>query len=92
MKFVKGAGTMRRTLKRTMLVVFCLSLILMAAYIHGQAPLANERLPANAVLTGNDLGFQLDYVQGGKAIGSWMVKVNNTRVPVGSVVGTRTLK
>jgi hypothetical protein len=77
-----------------MLVVFCLSLILMAAYIHGQTPLENERQPANAVLTltGNDLGFQLEYVQGGKAIGTWVVKVNNTWVPVGSVPSTRTLK
>ena len=78
---------MKRTAKRAALaVIWVLSLILVVTYLQGQ----NQQSQSN-ILTGTDLGFKLDYVQSGRAVGNWMVKVNNVWVPVGSVPGIRTL-
>jgi hypothetical protein len=74
-------------LKRIVMVaIWATSLILVGNYGHTQT----LKQPVNSsnystLISGTDLGFGLQMVQNGKAIGVWVVKVDGAWIPVGSV-------
>ena len=70
-----------------LVAAWAISLILVGTYGHSQAPI--PRTGQTAVLSGNDVGFQLQRSDGGRAFGNWVVKINGAWVPVGSEASKR---
>jgi hypothetical protein len=76
--------------KAVVVAIWVTSLILVGNYGHTQTVKQPKNLPNQTTLiSGSDLGFSFQYVQNGKAIGEWVVKVDGAWIPTGSVATAR---
>jgi len=78
--------------KAVLITAWIMSLILAGTYGNAQDdqfPLRRQIQPT--FVTGSDLGFQFQSIQGERAIGYWMIRINGSWIQIGSTPSIRPL-
>ena len=80
------------TRKRVMLIVlWALSLIIVGAFAHAQTPTQRGNAAPPTIISGSDLGFRVARQQGGRVLGTFVVRINGEWVDAEPAAGAKAL-
>jgi hypothetical protein len=79
------------TKRIALIVVWALSLIIVAAFAYAQTPAQRGATPPPTIISGSDLGFRVTRQQGNRVTGSFVVRINGEWLDAEPVAGAKAL-
>ena len=74
-----------------LIVVWAISLIIVALVAHAQTPAQRGNTAAPAIITGSDIGFRITRQQGNRVTGTFVVRINGEWLDAEPAPGAKAL-